>query len=142
LARNKILVYAIISIIFSASFLLLFFNLYFLSGGVIRFETYLIPSVYAVVCSLLFTVLLRGRTAKLTALLRSRSVKKAFQALKIAIPWAILLSSIQVYFSLNTSAFPIFGFVLLALTCFCAGVILVDLDLVMVDVWRLLYWAF
>lgn len=111
----------VISIVFSATYLLMFFFLYFFSGGIVQLETYLFSLVYAVVCNLLFI-----------ALLKRRWVKKILRELKISILWAVLLSAILIHSVLNRQGLSISDFAFLALVSFWAGIIVVDLDSIVV----------
>jgi len=121
MVRQKLPFHMVISIVFSVTFLLMFFFLYLFSGGIIQSETYAYSFLYAVICSLLST-----------ALLKRRLVKKTLKELKIAILWAMLLSAILIHSMLNRQGLSIIDFVFLALVGFWAGVILVDLDSIVV----------
>jgi len=128
MVREKILVYAVVGVIFLLTFLTMLFSLYISTGGLFRFETYLISLIYATVWSLVFATLLKRKRIKFTAWLENRSVNNFFQELKTVVPWALLLSSILIHSSLNGPAFQILDLIFLALVSFWAGIILVDLD--------------
>lgn len=128
MVKEKILVYAVAGVIFLVGFLLMLFALYLSAGGLFRFETYLISLIYAAFWSLVFATLLKRKPTKFTAWLENKSVRKIFQELKTAVPWALLLSSILIHSSLNDSAFGILDLIFLALVSFWAGVIFVDLE--------------
>lgn len=97
------------------------FFLYFFSGGKFQLETCMFSLIYAIISSLL-----------VMALLKRNTVKKIFCELKIVVLWAILLSSILVHTVINRNGLPVVNFVFLALVCCWAGIIIVDIELVVV----------
>jgi len=115
--EEKISTYLVVGFVFLANFLLMLLFTYLFSGGTIQFETYLSSLVYAVICGLLSI-----------AIVKRRSVKKILPGIRIPILWAILLSGILVNSILNRPGLSIFDFALLALVCFWAGIIIVELD--------------
>jgi hypothetical protein len=119
--RQKVSVYMQIGLVFTVAFFMIFLFLWFFSRGVIQQETYLASFIYAAFCSSLYV-----------AFMKRRVVAKTFREQKVSIFWAMLLSAILLHSSLTSHALPLLDLVLLALVSFLAGLILVDLETLIV----------
>ena len=119
--RKGIAIYVQMGLVFVVAFSTIFLFLWFFSHGVIQQETYMASFIYAAFCSSLIAVFMKRRV-----------VAKIFREQKVSIFWAMLLSAILLHSSLASRALSVLDLVLLALVSFWAGLILVDLETLIV----------
>ncbi len=106
---------------FAVAFLFIFFFLWLFSGRVVQFETYAISFIYAALCSSVLAVVMKRSV-----------VRKFLQEIRVSVFWALLLSAVLMHSLLTSQSLSILDLVLLTLVCFWAGLILVDIESIVV----------